>query len=59
MTALLSITIASYYSIKRLALKYFPYVPEEHKLNQFGIMSLQKLMNSLLQTGLDQLYPCA
>jgi len=35
--ALLSISIASYCSIKRLALKYFSYTQQAHKLNETGI----------------------
>jgi len=37
MTALLSISIASYCSIKRLALIYFLYAQQDHKLNENGI----------------------
>jgi hypothetical protein len=37
MAALLSITIASYNAIKRLALIYFPYAQQDHKLNTIGI----------------------
>ena len=37
MSALLSIPIASYWSIKRLALNYFPYAQQDHKLNGIGI----------------------
>ncbi len=40
MSALLSILIAGYYSIERLALKYFSYVQEDHKLNETGIAIL-------------------
>jgi len=39
MTVLLSIPIASYYSIKRLALKYFFSVQQDHKLIGIGITS--------------------
>jgi hypothetical protein len=35
--ALLSIPIASYYSIERLRLIYFPYAQQDHKLNKTGI----------------------
>jgi hypothetical protein len=38
MTALLSIPIASYCSIKRLALIYFLYAQQDHKLNENGII---------------------
>ena len=38
--ALLSIQIANYCSIKRLALIYFPYAQQEHKLNGIGITEL-------------------
>ncbi|PKG81596.1 hypothetical protein CXF85_19285 [Colwellia sp. 75C3] len=37
MTALLSIPIASYWSIKRLALKYFYFVQQDQKLIGIGI----------------------
>ncbi|PKG81758.1 hypothetical protein CXF85_16200 [Colwellia sp. 75C3] len=37
MTALLSIPIASYWSIKRLALKYFHFVQQDQKLIGIGI----------------------
>jgi len=37
MTALLSIPIASYCSIKRLALICFLYTQQDHKLNKNGI----------------------
>ncbi|AAZ27887.1 hypothetical protein CPS_4138 [Colwellia psychrerythraea 34H] len=38
--ALLSIPIASYDSIKRLALNYFLYVQQDHKLNENGFIKL-------------------
>jgi len=37
MAALLSILIASYYSIKRLDLIYFFFAQQDRKLNDFGI----------------------
>ena len=37
MAALLSIPIASYCSIKRLAMIYFSYAQQAHKLNGVGI----------------------
>ncbi|WP_057829961.1 hypothetical protein [Colwellia sp. TT2012] len=36
--ALLSIPIASYWSIERLSLIYFPYAQQDHKLNENGII---------------------
>ncbi len=48
MSALLSILIASYYSIERLALKYFPYVQQDHKLNETGIIYHLKLASSIV-----------
>jgi len=38
MAALLSIPIASYCSIERLALIYFSYAQQDHKLNETGII---------------------
>jgi hypothetical protein len=52
MTALLSIPIASYYSIKRLALIYLFYAQQNHKLNKNGITRLtapQLTANNLSQ----------
>ena len=40
MSALLSIPIASYCSIERLALIYFSYTQQDYKLNETGITSI-------------------
>ncbi len=48
MSALLSILIARYYLIERLALKYFPYEQQDHKLNETGITYLILLSNRRL-----------
>ena len=45
MSALLSIPITSYYSIERLALIYFPYTQQDHKLNETGIIQGTGLRN--------------
>jgi len=47
MSALLSIPIASYCSIKRLALNYFSYAQQDHKLNGIGIIFIALLEKSV------------
>jgi hypothetical protein len=46
MSVLLSISIGSYCSIDRLALIYFPYAQQDHKLNGIGISELMKNQSS-------------
>ncbi|ALO33756.1 hypothetical protein CMT41_02775 [Colwellia sp. MT41] len=46
---MLSIPIARYWSIERLALIYFPYTQQDHKLNENGIISSQRLELKLLK----------
>jgi hypothetical protein len=53
MTALLSIPIASYCSIKRLALIYFLYVQQDHKLNENGIRKETTQGESLFSIALQ------
>jgi len=47
MSAFLSTLKARYYSIERLALKYFFYVQQDHKLNETGIKTLEKIITQL------------
>jgi hypothetical protein len=46
MAALLSILIAGYYSIERLALMYFSYAQQDHKLNESGIICFSILLRT-------------
>ncbi len=46
MTVLLSIPIASYYSIERLALIYFSYAQQDQKLNETGIAKYSALLGT-------------
>jgi hypothetical protein len=51
MTALLAIPIASYYSIERLALIYFLYLQQDHKLNENGIINEPMLIIGVSNTN--------
>jgi len=55
MSALLSIPIVSYCSIKRLALIYFSYAQQDHKLNEVGIR-LGLMLNYLKRYLSTKLY---
>jgi hypothetical protein len=56
---LLSIPIASYYSIERLALIYFSYAQQDHKLNEIGIISHSARIKRLRGKALIEVNGCS